>query len=106
MVIDGLSNTFAFGETTKFHVNGAAFAWAYRGWVMVGVDPYGQNAGATSGGINVLASTLDPSYLAKPTVCACRWPSTFLVVRGRQPASWWCPLCYGRWLGDFHQPIG
>lgn len=29
-VTDGLSNTLALGETTKHHVNGAAFAWAYR----------------------------------------------------------------------------
>lgn len=38
MISDGLSNTFAFGETTKFHVNGAAFAWAYRGWVEAAAD--------------------------------------------------------------------
>ena len=38
-IADGLSNTFAIGETTRWHSNGSAFAWAYRGWVMTGVDP-------------------------------------------------------------------
>lgn len=46
-VTDGLTNTFMVGETTKWHVNGCAFAWAYRGWVMTGVDPHNsvQDAG-------------------------------------------------------------
>jgi prepilin-type N-terminal cleavage/methylation domain-containing protein/prepilin-type processing-associated H-X9-DG protein len=44
-VTDGLSNTFAVGETTKYHVNGAAFAWAYRTWVMTGIDPGTSNPG-------------------------------------------------------------
>ena len=44
-VRDGLSNTFALGETTMWHVNGAAFAWAYRAWVMTGVDPGTSNPG-------------------------------------------------------------
>jgi prepilin-type N-terminal cleavage/methylation domain-containing protein len=38
-VTDGLSHTLALGETTRYHANGAAFAWAYRTWVMTGVDP-------------------------------------------------------------------
>lgn len=38
-VTDGLSNTLAMGETTKWHVNGRGFAWAYRTWVMTGIDP-------------------------------------------------------------------
>jgi prepilin-type N-terminal cleavage/methylation domain-containing protein/prepilin-type processing-associated H-X9-DG protein len=46
-VTDGLSNTLALGETTRFHVNGSAFAWAYRTWVMTGIDP-----GASDPGIN------------------------------------------------------
>ncbi len=49
-VIDGLSNTFMLGETTKWHENGRAFAWAYRGWVMTGVDPY---PSARDAGINL-----------------------------------------------------
>lgn len=46
-VTDGLTNTFMIGETTKWHQNGAGFAWAYRAHVMTGVDPYpsAQNAG-------------------------------------------------------------
>ena len=47
-VSDGLSNTIAAGETTLDNANGRCPAWAYRGWVQVGVDP-GQ-------GINVWAS--------------------------------------------------
>lgn len=47
-VTDGLSNTLAVGETTMSHANGAAFAWAYRGWVMTGVDP-----GTSDPGINL-----------------------------------------------------
>jgi prepilin-type N-terminal cleavage/methylation domain-containing protein/prepilin-type processing-associated H-X9-DG protein len=46
-VTDGLSNTFALGETTRYHANGSAFAWAYRTWVMVGIDP-----GTSDPGIN------------------------------------------------------
>lgn len=46
-VTDGLSNTFAMGETTRWHANGAAFAWAYRTWVMTGIDP-----GTSDPGIN------------------------------------------------------
>ncbi|MEZ6072225.1 MAG: DUF1559 domain-containing protein [Pirellulales bacterium] len=38
-VSDGLSNTIAFGETTLDNTNGRCPAWAYRGWVQVGVDP-------------------------------------------------------------------
>lgn len=44
-VTDGLSNTFMIGETTKWHQNGAAFAWAYRAWVMSGIDPGTSNPG-------------------------------------------------------------
>jgi prepilin-type N-terminal cleavage/methylation domain-containing protein len=44
-VIDGLSKTFAIGETTCWHENGAAFAWSYRGWAMPGIDPGGESPG-------------------------------------------------------------
>ena len=44
-ITDGLSRTLAIGETTRHHVNGYAFAWAYRGWVMTGIDPGGQDPG-------------------------------------------------------------
>ncbi len=49
-VTDGLTNTFMLGETTKWHENGRSFAWAYRGWVMTGVDPY---PSASDAGINL-----------------------------------------------------
>lgn len=49
-VTDGLTNTFMLGETTKWHQNGCSFAWAYRGWVMTGVDPY---PSASDAGINL-----------------------------------------------------
>ena len=70
-VLDGLSNTFAFGETTKFHRNGRAFAWAYRTWVMTGVDP----AHPTQPGINLWST---PS-----------WPSPPDVPVAGQIRTWW-----------------
>ena len=106
MVTDGLSNTFAFGETTKFHVNGAAFAWAYRGWVMVGGRSLRTKCWRYERWHQRLASTLDSSDLAEPTVCASRRSSPLLVVRSCQSASRWRSLCHGRWLCNFHEPIG
>ncbi|MGL4555709.1 MAG: DUF1559 domain-containing protein [Gemmataceae bacterium] len=44
-ITDGTSNSFMIGETTKWHANGAAFAWAYRTWVMSGIDPGTSNPG-------------------------------------------------------------
>lgn len=38
-VIDGLSNTFAMGETTVWHRVGKGFAWGYRCTTMQGIDP-------------------------------------------------------------------
>lgn len=81
-VTDGLSNTFAFGETTKWHVNGAAFAWAYRGWVMVGIDPFYAESGV-NGGINVWNQPwIHPTWQNPPT-------GTFIPIPGRA-RSWWC----------------
>ncbi len=37
-VTDGLSNTIAMAETMRNIYNGFTSAWAYRGWVMVGID--------------------------------------------------------------------
>jgi prepilin-type N-terminal cleavage/methylation domain-containing protein/prepilin-type processing-associated H-X9-DG protein len=37
-VTDGLSSTVAVAETMRTVYNGQATAWAYRGWVMVGID--------------------------------------------------------------------
>jgi len=77
-VTDGLSNTFMMGETTKAHVNGAGFAWAYRAWVMVGIDPH---ADATNGGINVWHQPwIHPTWQNPP----------YVPVRGHA-RSWWVP---------------
>ncbi|HEX7375630.1 MAG TPA: DUF1559 domain-containing protein [Pirellulales bacterium] len=39
---DGTSHTTAFNECTLRVVDGGTNAWAYRGWVMVGVNLYGK----------------------------------------------------------------
>ncbi|PQO44402.1 prepilin-type cleavage/methylation domain-containing protein [Blastopirellula marina] len=77
-VLDGLSNTFMMGETTKYHVNGGAFAWAYRGWVMTGIDPH---YSAQNGGINVWHQPWITSTWQSPP---------FVPIRGRA-RSWWVP---------------
>ena len=51
-VLDGTSNTFMIGETTRDVVNGEGNAWGYRGWVMIGVD--GSCTQQNGRGINVL----------------------------------------------------
>ncbi|MCE9561926.1 MAG: DUF1559 domain-containing protein [Planctomycetes bacterium] len=61
-VTDGLSNTFAIGETTMWHQNGAAFAWGYRTWVMSGIDP-----GTSDAGINLWhLPNVDPTWQNPP----------------------------------------
>ncbi|MBN9117713.1 MAG: DUF1559 domain-containing protein [Planctomycetes bacterium] len=61
-VVDGTSNTFMIGETTKWHVNGAAFAWGYRAWVMTGIDP-----GTSNPGINLWhLPNVDPTWQNPP----------------------------------------
>jgi len=52
-ITDGTSNTVAMGETTLENANGTCPAWAYRGWVMIGVDIAPDRHG---GGINVWTS--------------------------------------------------
>lgn len=43
-ISDGTSNTVALGETLRSVANGHSSAWAYRGWVMSGIDlSYGIN---------------------------------------------------------------
>jgi prepilin-type N-terminal cleavage/methylation domain-containing protein/prepilin-type processing-associated H-X9-DG protein len=37
-VLDGTSNTLMVGETTLDVYNGRTASWAYRGWVMTGID--------------------------------------------------------------------
>jgi prepilin-type N-terminal cleavage/methylation domain-containing protein len=68
-VTDGLSNTIAMGETTLQCANGTTPAWAYRGWVQVGVDPSPSFHG---GGINVWMSNWtnppDPARAQAPKV--------------------------------------
>lgn len=78
-VLDGTSNTFMVGETTGYHVNGRAFAWAYRGWVMCGVDPAYANS-PTYGGINVWH---------QPWITATWQSPPFIPYKGRA-RSWWC----------------
>ena len=78
MVLDGLSNTFAIGETTKWHQNGSGFAWAFRGWVMTGVDPM-NGSNPVSGGINVWHQPwIHPTWQSPP----------YTPMRGRA-RSWW-----------------
>ena len=40
-VSDGTSNTLMIGETCRNVYNGSNLSWAYRSWVMTGVDPNG-----------------------------------------------------------------
>ncbi len=82
MVRDGLSNTFAIGETTKWHENGAGFAWAYRAHVMAGVDPHyvDWTNSTRSAGINLWHM---------PWVNHENWQSPpYNPIRGRV-RSWW-----------------
>ena len=75
---DGLTHTFMLGETTKWHVNGRAFAWAYRGHVMTGVDPYYNEANA---GINLWHMPwVHPTWQCPP----------YSPRRGRV-RTWWSP---------------
>lgn len=77
-VTDGISNTFMLGETTRYHVNGGAFAWAYRAHVMAGIDPY-HGTNGSAGGINIWHQPfIHPTWQSPP----------FNPVRGRA-RSWW-----------------
>lgn len=53
-VTDGTSNTIMIGETTLENANGTCPAWAYRGWVQVGVNP--------GNGINVWGPPATPTH--------------------------------------------
>lgn len=75
-VTDGLTNTLMVGETTKWHVNGRAFAWAYRSHVMTGIDPYSEYVSA---GINIWHMPWQhPTWQSPP----------YTPVRGRV-RTWW-----------------
>ncbi len=51
---DGLSNTLAMAEQTLSTFNGRTSAWAFAGWVSVGVDPVGNfNVTFPSQGLNI-----------------------------------------------------
>jgi len=77
-VTDGLSNTFMVGETTRRHLNGRGFAWAYRGWVMAGVDPHPNEQDA---GINLWHMPwVHPTFQSPPTNPVVGWART-----------WWSP---------------
>jgi prepilin-type N-terminal cleavage/methylation domain-containing protein/prepilin-type processing-associated H-X9-DG protein len=77
-VTDGLSNTIAMGETTLANANGTCPAWAFRGWVQVGVDP--------AQGINVWMSP----WTHPPSPDEWRQPPAFGKV-----GSW-------SWAGSLH----
>ena len=78
-VTDGLSNTIAMGETTLNCANGRTPAWAYRGWVQVGVDP---GPTAQPSGINVWVSNWTQPNPGRPPaqfgrVGSWSWPGSF-----------------------------
>jgi prepilin-type processing-associated H-X9-DG protein len=53
-VSDGTSNTLMMGEQTLGLYNGTTSAWAYTGWVSVGLDPVGKwNTTYPATGLNV-----------------------------------------------------
>jgi prepilin-type N-terminal cleavage/methylation domain-containing protein/prepilin-type processing-associated H-X9-DG protein len=61
-VTDGTSNTLAMGEQTLQEVSGTCSAWAYAGFISIGIDPVGSLNGTTPAtGINVWQySTIAP----------------------------------------------
>lgn len=53
-IIDGTTNTLAFGEITLELFNGVTSSWSYAGWVSVGVDPVGAwNTTFPARGLNI-----------------------------------------------------
>jgi prepilin-type processing-associated H-X9-DG protein len=53
-VTDGTSNTLMMGEQTLALYNGVTSAWAYSGWVSVGIDPVGAwNTTYPAQGLNI-----------------------------------------------------
>jgi prepilin-type processing-associated H-X9-DG protein len=80
-VADGTSNTIAMGETTLNVANGTCPAWAYRGWVQVGVDP---GPTAQPSGINVWAS----NWTNPPDKTRAQVPTFGKVGSWSWPGSW------------------
>jgi prepilin-type N-terminal cleavage/methylation domain-containing protein/prepilin-type processing-associated H-X9-DG protein len=65
-ITDGTSNTLAMGEMTRELFNGVTSAWAYAGWVSVGIDPVGSwNVTFPARGINIWNYNNNPSPLNK-----------------------------------------
>jgi prepilin-type N-terminal cleavage/methylation domain-containing protein/prepilin-type processing-associated H-X9-DG protein len=53
-ITDGTSNTLMMGEQTLELFNGVTSAWAYAGWVSVGIDPVGSwNVTFPARGLNI-----------------------------------------------------
>ncbi len=53
-ITDGTSNTLLMGEQTLETFNGTTSAWAYAGWVSVGIDPVGRfNTTFPAQGLNI-----------------------------------------------------
>ncbi len=65
-ITDGTSNTLLMGEHTLETFNGVTSAWAYAGWVSVGIDPVGAfNTTFPATGLNVWNYNNNTSTLNK-----------------------------------------
>ncbi|VTU01607.1 Uncharacterized protein OS=Blastopirellula marina DSM 3645 GN=DSM3645_25789 PE=4 SV=1: SBP_bac_10 [Gemmataceae bacterium] len=63
-ITDGTSSTLAMGEQTLSVFNGVTSAWAYTGWLSVGIDPVGAwNTTVPAQGINIWNYNNNPSPL-------------------------------------------
>jgi prepilin-type processing-associated H-X9-DG protein len=63
-ITDGTSNTLLMGEQTLDLFNGVTSAWAYAGWVSVGIDPVGAwNVTFPAQGLNIWNYNNNPSPL-------------------------------------------
>jgi prepilin-type processing-associated H-X9-DG protein len=61
-VIDGTSNTLAMGEQTLELYNGVTSAWAYSGWVSIGIDAVGNwNPTVPAQGLNIWQYGTNPA---------------------------------------------
>jgi prepilin-type N-terminal cleavage/methylation domain-containing protein/prepilin-type processing-associated H-X9-DG protein len=61
-VTDGTTNTLAMGEQTLETYNGVSSAWAYTGWVSIGIDPVGNwNGTVPAQGLNIWQYGTNPA---------------------------------------------